>query len=48
MFSKKQSPIQVFSEIGHLRTVLVKRPGEELSHITPSNMEELLFSAILN
>lgn len=46
--SKKQSPIQVFSEIGRLRTVLVKRPGEELSHITPSNMEELLFSAILD
>lgn len=48
MFNKKQSPIQVFSEIGRLRTVLVKRPGEELSHISPSNMEELLFSAILD
>jgi len=44
----KESPIQVFSEIGQLKTVLVKRPGEELSHITPTNMEELLFSAILN
>ncbi|MCQ3915556.1 MAG: hypothetical protein MJ195_02260 [Mycoplasmoidaceae bacterium] len=48
MANKKQSPIQVFSEIGRLRTVLVKRPGEELSHITPGNMEELLFSAILD
>lgn len=48
MGNKKQSPIQVFSEIGRLRTVLVKRPGEELSHITPGNMEELLFSAILD
>lgn len=48
MANKKQSPIQVFSEIGRLRTVLVKRPGAELSHITPSNMEELLFSAILD
>lgn len=46
--AKKQSPIQVFSEIGRLRTVLVKRPGAELSHITPTNMEELLFSAILD
>ncbi len=45
---KNISPIQVFSEIGRLRTVLVKRPGEELSHISPSNMEELLFSAILD
>ncbi|XQP54950.1 MAG: arginine deiminase family protein [Mycoplasmoidaceae bacterium] len=48
MAKKRQSPIQVFSEIGRLRTVLVKRPGEELSHITPGNMEELLFSAILD
>ncbi|MBQ0045319.1 MAG: arginine deiminase [Mycoplasma sp.] len=48
MFIKRQSPIQVFSEIGRLKTVLVKRPGEELSHISPSNMEELLFSAILD
>jgi len=45
---KKSSPIQVFSEIGRLKTVLVKRPGVELSHITPTNMESLLFSAILN
>lgn len=48
MKKRKISPIQVFSEIGRLRTVLVKRPGEELSHISPSNMEELLFSAILD
>lgn len=48
MRKRKESPIQVFSEIGRLRTVLVKRPGEELSHISPSNMEELLFSAILD
>lgn len=48
MRKTKESPIQVFSEIGRLRTVLVKRPGEELSHISPSNMEELLFSAILD
>lgn len=44
----KKSPIQVFSEIGKLKTVLVKRPGEELSHITPANMNDLLFSAILD
>jgi len=45
---KIASPIQVFSEIGRLKKVLVKRPGIELSHITPTNMNSLLFSAILN
>lgn len=48
MITKNWSPIHVFSEIGRLRTVLVKRPGHELAHITPGNMNELLFSAILN
>ena len=31
------------SEIGRLRTVLLKRPGAELENITPETMHELLF-----
>lgn len=38
--------IQVFSEIGQLKTVLLKRPGLELEHITPATMEELLFDEL--
>ena len=35
--------LQVNSEIGRLRTVLLKRPGAELVNITPETMHELLF-----
>lgn len=35
--------LQVNSEIGRLRTVLLKRPGAELANITPETMHELLF-----
>lgn len=35
--------LQVNSEIGRLRTVLLKRPGTELENITPETMHELLF-----
>lgn len=35
--------LQVNSEIGRLRTVLLKRPGDELENITPASMGELLF-----
>jgi arginine deiminase len=48
MKTKLESGIHVYSEIGQLRKVLVKRPGRELSFISPSNCTELLFSAILD
>lgn len=35
--------LQVNSEIGRLRTVLLKRPGAELENITPETMHDLLF-----
>lgn len=35
--------LQVNSEIGRLRTVLLKRPGDELENITPATMTDLLF-----
>jgi len=42
-----QSAIQVGSEIGKLRQVLVHRPGLELSRVTPETMNEHLFDDIL-
>ena len=40
------SAVRVRSEIGNLKTVLVHRPGGELSRIIPDNMEDLLFDEI--
>jgi arginine deiminase len=37
----------VDSEVGRLRQVIVHRPGLELSRLTPSNVEELLFDDVL-
>ncbi len=37
----------VRSEVGTLDAVLLHRPGLEISRITPSNMEELLFDELL-
>ncbi|BCR22249.1 arginine deiminase [Borrelia sp. HM] len=39
-------PINVFSEIGHLKKVLLHRPGEELENLTPPIMNRLLFDDI--
>lgn len=39
--------IQVYSEIGKLRKVLVHRPGDELKYVTPARIDELLMSAII-
>lgn len=38
--------INVNSEIGKLKTVLLKRPGAEVENITPDTMERLLFDDI--
>jgi arginine deiminase len=37
----------VRSEVGRLRSVLLHRPGDELTRITPSNKDELLFDELL-
>ena len=34
------------SEVGRLRTVMLHRPGPELSRLTPRNNDRLLFDAI--
>ena len=36
----------VSSEIGELKKVLLHRPGKEIEHVIPSNMERLLFDDI--
>lgn len=39
-------PIQVNSEIGRLKTVLLKRPGKELENLVPDHLSGLLFDDI--
>ena len=38
--------LQIYSEIGKLRRVLLHRPGEEIENLTPALMERLLFDDI--
>ncbi|OFI47204.1 arginine deiminase [Floricoccus penangensis] len=38
--------INVYSEIGKLKTVLLHRPGRELENLTPDYLDELLFDDI--
>lgn len=40
------SPFQIYSEIGTLRSVIVKRPGQEVENLTPDTMQDLLFDDI--
>ncbi|GAA6238149.1 MAG: hypothetical protein SPLM_02710 [Spiroplasma phoeniceum] len=35
--------INVYSEIGNLKTVLLHRPGDELDNLSPDLLERLLF-----
>lgn len=39
-------PIQVKSEIGKLKKVMLHRPGKELEHLVPEELERLLFDDI--
>lgn len=39
-------PINVFSEIGKLKSVLLHRPWDEIENLTPDLLEELLFDDI--
>lgn len=39
--------INVYSEIGKLRKVLIHKPGDELKYVTPQRIDELLMSAII-
>ncbi|MCW2616776.1 MAG: arcA [Frankiales bacterium] len=42
----QRTPHQVSSEVGRLRTVLLHRPGAELSRLTPRNNADLLFDGL--
>ncbi len=44
---RKAQMVQVASEVGRLRRVLVHEPGQEVDQMLPSMMEELLFDDIL-
>ncbi len=39
-------PMQVWSEVGPLKKVLLHRPGQELKNLTPRYLEDLLFDEI--
>ena len=39
-------PINVKSEIGKLKKVMLHRPGQELEHLVPGELERLLFEDI--
>ena len=41
-----EAPNRVDSEVGRLRTVLLHRPGAELTRLTPRNNDQLLFDGI--
>lgn len=43
---QEKSILNVTSEIGKLKRVLLHRPGKEVEHLIPSNMERLLFDDI--
>jgi len=38
--------LNVYSEIGKLKTVLLHRPGKEIENLTPDLMDRLLFDDI--
>src|ERR1043165_6291572 len=40
------APLGADSEVGRLRTVMLHRPGPELSRLTPRNNDRLLFDGI--
>lgn len=42
-----KNKINVYSEIGQLKEVLVHTPGDEIRYVAPSRLDELLFSAVL-
>ena len=44
--NKTENKLHITSEIGVLKKVLLHRPGKEIEHVIPSNMERLLFDDI--
>nr|HPM00407.1 arginine deiminase family protein [Bacillota bacterium] len=47
MFDEKRGPfLNVTSEIGRLKAVLLHKPGKELERLTPDYLRDLLFDDI--
>lgn len=42
-----ENKINVFSEIGELKKVVVHTPGDELKYVSPNRLDELLFSNVI-
>jgi arginine deiminase len=42
------SAIKVYSEIGELQEVVVKRPGKELGNIKPKDIKHFLLSSYID
>lgn len=42
----KQRAINVYSEIGRLKTVMLHKPGKEIENLTPDSLDRLLFDDI--
>ncbi len=42
----RESTLQVYSEIGKLKKVLLHKPGKEIENLTPDLMDRLLFDDI--
>jgi len=43
---RRKMAIHVKSEIGKLKKVMLHRPGQELEHLVPEDLERLLFDDI--
>lgn len=43
---KKEKALNVYSEIGKLKTVMLHRPGKEIENLTPDSLDRLLFDDI--
>jgi arginine deiminase len=42
----ERSGVQIYSEIGRIKRIMLHRPGRELDNLTPPNMKRLLFDEI--
>ena len=42
----RERTLNVYSEIGKLKSVLLHRPGKELENLTPDSLDRLLFDDI--
>ncbi|MBM7096801.1 arginine deiminase [Bacillus sp. H-16] len=46
LYLDRNGPLSIYSEIGNLEKVIVKRPGYEVENLTPDTLKRLLFDDI--